>query len=227
VKALLSGEICPDCKQDLPTGSFTKDARRKDGLAFYCRPCRINREEISRRKRKGPRRHRVRPRDLVVPEGSKWCPDCDLVKPLSEFPRNKRARSGYMTYCKPCHNARTRASVDANGGGRNYHLRRRYGITAEHFDAMLAEQGGLCAICREAPARHVDHDHKSNRVRGLLCFNCNGALGQFRDREDLMLRAVLYLGRNDGDSLDYPDLHVGLHVGDYDNIRPEGEPRVA
>lgn len=47
--------------------------------------------------------------------------------------------------------------------------------------------------CREAPADQVDHDHATNRVRGLLCFNCNGALGQFRDRTDLMLRAVSYL----------------------------------
>jgi hypothetical protein len=132
-----------------------------------------------------------------------------------------------MTYCKPCHLARTRASVEANGGNRNYQLRRRYGITAEHFDAIYAEQGGLCAICREAPAAQVDHDHKTNRVRGLLCFNFNGALGQFRDRDDLMLRAVLYLGRNVGEPLDYPGLHVGPHLGDYSNIRPVGEPRVA
>jgi Recombination endonuclease VII len=120
-----------------------------------------------------------------------------------------------------------RANKEKNGGARNYHLRRRYGITAQDWDAMFAEQGGLCAICREAPAAQVDHDHKTNRVRGLLCFNCNGALGQFRDREDLMLRAVLYLGRNVGDSLDYPDLQAGLHVGDYSNTRPDDEPRVA
>ena len=45
---------------------------------------------------------------------------------------------------------------------------------------MFAVQGGVCAICEEAPASHVDHDHETGRVRGLLCFNCNGALGQFR-----------------------------------------------
>jgi hypothetical protein len=162
-----------------------------------------------------------------VTDGCKWCPECGAIKPLDQFPRNRSQRSGRGTYCKPCHNRIVRANKELHGGERNYRLRRRYGITAEHFDAMLAEQGGLCAICREAPAQHVDHDHKANRVRGLLCFNCNGALGQFRDREDLMLRAVLCLGRNVGDALDYPGLHAGLHIGDYDNIRPEGEPRVA
>ncbi|WP_375490152.1 endonuclease VII domain-containing protein [uncultured Jatrophihabitans sp.] len=176
---------------------FTRDAQRKDGLSFYCRDCRILRDEASRRKRLGPVRNNIRPRSLVVPAGHQWCPDCGEVKPLSEFPRNKRMPNGYMTYCKPCHNTRTRASLEKNGGSRNYHLRRRYGITAEHADQMLAEQDGLCAICREAPAAHVDHDHASGRVRGLLCFNCNGALGQFRDRADLMLRAADYLQRSD------------------------------
>ena len=61
----------------------------------------------------------------------------------------------------------------------------------------FAEQGGLCAVCREAPAVHVDHDHETKRVRGLLCFDCSGALGQFRDRADLMLRAVAYLRPED------------------------------
>lgn len=65
---------------------------------------------------------------------------------------------------------------------------------------MLAEQLGVCAICKEAPAEHVDHDHETGRVRGLLCFNCNGALGQFRDRTDLMLQAVAYLHGGDWQS---------------------------
>lgn len=131
---------------------------------------------------------------------------------MTDFPRNRRARNGFGSYCKPCHNQITRRNRDKKGGARNYHLRRRYGITAEHFDRMLAEQGGgppadegvagggVCAICTEAPAEHVDHDHETGRVRGLLCFNCNGALGQFRDRTDLMLQAVAYLRRGDWQS---------------------------
>lgn len=58
---------------------------------------------------------------------------------------------------------------------------------------MLAEQGGRCAVCAERPAEHVDHDHVTGKVRGLLCFNCNGGLGQFRDDPQILELAIEYL----------------------------------
>ncbi len=61
---------------------------------------------------------------------------------------------------------------------------------------MLAAQGGLCALCLAAPAAHVDHDHATDAVRELLCFNCNGGLGQFRDDPTVLLAAVTYLERH-------------------------------
>lgn len=51
----------------------------------------------------------------------------------------------------------------------------------------------MCALCRERPARHIDHDHASGHVRGMLCFPCNAGLGQFRDRSDLLEAAIGYL----------------------------------
>ncbi len=58
---------------------------------------------------------------------------------------------------------------------------------------MLAEQGGLCALCQERPAEHVDHDHLTGSVGGMLCFLCNQGLGNFRDRVDVMEAAIAYL----------------------------------
>jgi hypothetical protein len=72
---------------------------------------------------------------------------------------------------------------------------RRYGISEAGFNATLEEQGGLCAVCLEQAAVHVDHDHVFGNVRGLTRVNGNGGLGQFKDRVDIMLKAIDYLER--------------------------------
>jgi hypothetical protein len=66
-------------------------------------------------------------------------------------------------------------------------------MTAAEADHLLAKQEGLCAICQVAPAQHVDHDHSDGRVRALLCFNCNGGLGQFKDDPDVLRAAADYV----------------------------------
>ncbi len=72
-----------------------------------------------------------------------------------------------------------------------------FGLTLESWTAMLDAQGGVCAICggveRRGHALSVDHCHATNRVRGLLCGDCNRGLGMYRDRDDLLLRAAEYL----------------------------------
>ncbi len=188
-------KFCRDCGTERPLEDFTRNRNSRDGHAFYCRDHARQRHQVSRDRRKGKpdRRH---PRDLVVPAGYKWCPDCDEVKPLDAFGSNAAAPSGVTTYCKPCHNARGKASKEKVGGARSYHLRRRYGITAADADAMLEAQGGLCAICRSAPAAHVDHDHVTGAVRALLCFGCNGGLGQFGDDPERLRAAADYVERH-------------------------------
>jgi hypothetical protein len=185
-------KFCPDCGESRPAAFFTSDRRRADGLSFYCKAHARRRVRESRDRRVGPPRSR-HPRDVSVLDGQKWCPDCSTVKDVDDFVRNAGQPSGRGPYCKPCHNARGRASRDRVGGARTYHLKRRYGITAAQADAMLADQGGLCALCRTAPAAHVDHDHATGAVRDLLCFNCNGGLGQFKDDPALLRAAARYL----------------------------------
>jgi recombination endonuclease VII len=148
---------------------------------------------------------------------------------MESFPPAKRQANGRGAYCRPCYNRIINENRAAkHGSSRNYHLRHRYGIGVEDFDRMLAEQGGLCAICREAPAEHVDHDHRTKRVRGLLCFNCNGALGQFRDRRDLMLRAIAYLDHDTDSSLTaLPSFRFCVAIGGDDDPRPADEPALA
>lgn len=82
---------------------------------------------------------------------------------------------------------------------RKHVLKTRYGMTPEQYDALASAQGGVCAICRGTNSRNVrlpvDHDHATNRVRGLLCERCNLALGQFADDPRLLQSAIDYLAR--------------------------------
>ncbi|MGH8908307.1 MAG: endonuclease VII domain-containing protein [Egibacteraceae bacterium] len=76
----------------------------------------------------------------------------------------------------------------------------KFGITRQQFSAMLDSQSGSCAICtRDKPGGrgnwHVDHDHDTGRIRGLLCHWCNLGLGQFRDKIELLSLAIDYLRR--------------------------------
>ena len=155
----------------------------------------LDRSRISYRKRKAAEGKTVR-EQLVLPEGVKHCLDCDVVKSLDDFPNNRNNKDGKVPYCKKCHNARGRESRQRlHGGSQEYHRRRRYGMRIGEFDEMLIVQDGICALCGERPAEQVDHDHLFGQVRGILCFNCNGGLGQFRDRVDIMRRAIDYLER--------------------------------
>ncbi len=77
------------------------------------------------------------------------------------------------------------------------HLKRKFGLTLEQYDAMLEAQGGGCFICgrppREDISLHVDHDHSTGKVRGILCFRCNNALADFQEDTALLHKAVAYL----------------------------------
>jgi hypothetical protein len=153
------------------------------------------RSKASRYKSRAAAGRPVTPR-RVVPTGSRWCPDCRTVQPLENFPSNRSGRGGYGRYCKPCHNVRGREDkIKNHGSTRDYHLRRRYGIDSADFDRMMAAQGGVCGGCGRVPPAHVDHDHETGRVRGLLCFNCNQALGNVRDDVEVLQALIRYLDR--------------------------------
>lgn len=94
---------------------------------------------------------------------------------------------------------RIKQSPEGRRREREGHLRRKYGITQADYDALLIEQGGGCAICGRKPSKislHVDHEHGSNAVRGILCFRCNNALGDLGDSPAQLQRAVAYLTRD-------------------------------
>lgn len=133
--------------------------------------------------------------DPLISPDRKRCPDCGETKPLEQFCRNKSSRDGHAAYCKPCHNARTRETVRRlYRTSRHYHLKQKYGIGADEAAALIAAQGGMCAICRRKAATQIDHDHLQGRAcRAALCDGCNGLLSAFRENDTFLKEAIEYL----------------------------------
>lgn len=81
---------------------------------------------------------------------------------------------------------------------RNYQLKVNYGISSSEYNIYFVEQDGCCKICGKHQVEfkkklNVDHDHKTGKIRGLLCATCNMGLGMFKDKVELLKKAILYL----------------------------------
>ncbi|MEV7885418.1 endonuclease VII domain-containing protein [Streptomyces sp. NPDC002817] len=172
---------CVRCGEPKPRAAFAPKRTNLDGLQHRCRECAAE----SDRKRQQVMGRTV-PASGAVSEGYKHCQGCGLSKPHSDWHRKASATDGFASRCKACRAER----------GRQDHLKRRYGMTEAEYDELVASQKGLCVICLKAPAVHVDHCHKTGRVRGVLCFNCNSGLGLLRDDPEAMSRAADYLEGN-------------------------------
>lgn len=97
--------------------------------------------------------------EALAPPSTSFCAGCQSFRDLADFGKG-------ATMCRACVSAKSHAAMIA----------KTYGLTPDEYDALLALQGGRCAICRARPRSKrlaVDHDHKEGDVRGLLCSRCN------------------------------------------------------
>ena len=118
-------------------------------------------------------------------QGAKAYRVCIRCQQRRQIPWNLRLAADHQDgvyvckFCKPKVPHDRYVNFDPKTYARDWNLQRRYGITCTDYDRLLAAQGGQCAICRKPPRKnrlHVDHDHDSGKVRGLLCVSCNSKL---------------------------------------------------
>ena len=140
-----------------------------------------------------------KPEGLVV-----VCPTCKAEH--SDLTENAWLQRKY--YCRICRKEQSKVQYQkfssrilntrkATERDRAATLKYRYGITLEEWDRLVEEQHGACLICNfrpESPRQlHVDHNHQTGEVRGLLCNNCNVGLGYFADNAERLARASMYV----------------------------------
>jgi hypothetical protein len=152
----------------------------------------------------------------------KVCTKCGIEKPVADFYKRKDRNYAPINHCKECVLSHRRgnpayaAACKRNwlknlerNRKRNRDRNRRlkfvaYGTTEEGYKTLFFQQEGMCAICGSSPKPHlngdprfhVDHDHATLEIRGLLCSRCNLGLGYFSDDPSLLVKAIEYLAKN-------------------------------
>lgn len=161
-------KTCTRCSRTQEVGNFHRSASTRDGVRSWCRDCVREDNRVRQRLSRGA------PADLGL--STRECLACQ-----TSFEPWRRDQ----VYCSK----RSCGSWSAS-------LMAKYGITAAEYSAIVANQGGGCAICR-APRRGrrlvVDHDHTTGRVRGVLCSRCNSAIGLLEDNFTRAKAAADYL----------------------------------
>ena len=148
----------------------------------------------------------------------KLCKGCGTEKPLEAFDKEKRNTGakgqGVASRCKECRRAqekdwRANNTERVNSYQKGYYkanARRQtvqkfskkagVSLTLEEYEAMLAKQNGVCAICGSPPKKKslaIDHCHANKKIRALLCDSCNYGLGCLKDNPELLEKAAAYL----------------------------------
>ncbi len=127
---------------------------------------------------------------------TKQCYCCREIKPITEFCFDNRANSRLGAWCRICS---TRKAWERR-------LHRCYNLTINQYKLLLKSQNGVCVICKQFETKigrggkiqplSVDHDHKTNRVRNLLCHSCNNVIGFAKDKPEILRRAADYLEKH-------------------------------
>lgn len=139
----------------------------------------------------------------------KTCKQCNTEKPITEYYKNGPNR--YKNVCKECGRIKAlnryhsltddqkdkRRKLNYNSDWhKEYKLMKNYGITRKQFDEMHQNQNGKCYICEkiiEGRDIKVDHNHKTGKVRKLLCHHCNTSLGLLNENPELFYKCINYL----------------------------------
>lgn len=203
-------KACNKCGKPKPIELFNRNPRMRGGRLHHCRDC----EKVRRLAKRSTRQDDVIQSGITVQR----CLKCGEIKTLTDFYKSLDGKYGRESWCKACRSTATkkhrkRLKLDPQWAQRRYECHRKehmkkYGITRDEYMVMHAAQNGLCAICGKpetakrrgnkklAKELSVDHNHRTGKVRSLLCGRCNNGIGNFCENVDFLKSAISYLERH-------------------------------
>lgn len=135
------------------------------------------------------------------------CVKCGKSKQRQSFVKDKRAKLGITNTCLKCYRPTRKKDYQKHKEKRNLTckkgwLRTKYSLTIEEYEQMLIDQNNSCAICNRNISElkmqklHIDHNHSTKQVRGLLCPSCNRLIGVSIESIDVLKSAIQYLEKH-------------------------------
>lgn len=174
---------CSKCKVEKPLDQFSKDESRRDNLSPTCKPCIKNYHK----------EYYLRNRENVTEKVRKRYeenPNLALERSKRRYETNKQERLEQIRQWRGNNKHKIRW----------YGLKAKYGITKEEYESLIEKQNNVCAICKMENTNGkplcVDHEHSTGKIRGLLCFSCNTALGLMKEHSCLLREAATYLEKD-------------------------------
>jgi len=177
-------KICSNCKQEKALTEFYKMRASKDGYKARCKSC------AKKDNRRCARNNSIKQKHTV--SKTKTCARCGFVKSRIEFGKHLGQLDGKQAYCRLCMNGARKTDTKTKHTRNMKVVYTKYGISETKLQDILNKQRGLCCICNadfgdnlsngNGRQYHIDHDHKTGKVRGLLCGPCNMALGHIETK---------------------------------------------
>ena len=193
-------KLCRECLIRKPYDNFHNKGYSSSGSIKRDSVCKECRSLVNKRFK-----------ELYGEHGTKACSQCNKILEWDAFKKRKQNNKLYLnSSCKACNQIKWNKWLENNKehyekikqeqGLLYHHTYKKYerrGITKEQYEIVFNKQNGKCAICekfsKDKHALAMDHNHKTNEFRGLLCKECNRALGLFGDNIKVLTNAVLYL----------------------------------
>ncbi len=198
----MENKKCWDCEKEYPATSenFYRNKNYPLGLSYRCKECAIkykknyyknNKNKILEKNREYRKENKI---EYTLKDQEKYrknnpikiCSACNKNKhkSIKNFGKRKNRKDGLGVYCKECRMDIWRF--------------RTYNITKKEYHDLLEKSNFSCNICGINRKNlkndlHIDHDHKTGKIRGLLCYNCNRALGLFKDSRWVLNKGIQYL----------------------------------
>jgi hypothetical protein len=188
-------KVCSSCGGERPITSFRLYDKRY--RANKCRRCSYHSD------------NKKIVNSIIGPTVRQKCCVCGKTKQRKEFYKDFRRPKGVQSICKACVLDKSKGEYKRNKSqyqktNRNCHLKREYGITTDQYNQMVINQNSCCEICDrhiddiKNHKLYVDHNHGTNKIRGLICGSCNRLIALAVENQKILQNAITYLNKYNG-----------------------------